>query len=139
MDKGAFSLTAAFAGETARENFDRILGGESFKGLKAILNCVAADASELFDVFKTANSYEDLLSRLGYQLTLTKQIHVNDCYERVGPSGGIKAVLPYHDTGTQRSLPTLINLDHTVTTTYPAAAFFNESFVALKSALSGQN
>ena len=139
MNEGAFSLTPDPGGETAVENFDRILGGESFKGLRAILDCLSADTNALFDVVKKANSYEELLSGLGHQLSLTKQIHVNDCYQRVGPSGGIKAVLPYHDTGTQRSLPTLINLDHTVTTTYPAAAFFNESFAALKSALSGQN
>ena len=69
--------------------------------------------------------YEDLLARLGYQVALTKQIHIADCYGRMGPAGGIRAVLPYFDTPTQSALPTLINFDSTVTTTPKSAAFFN--------------
>src|SRR6266404_3314531 len=38
-----------------------------------------------------------LLGRLGYRLVFTKQIHVQDCYSRVGREGGIRAVLPYHE------------------------------------------
>jgi hypothetical protein len=66
-----------------------------------------------------ANSFEELLSRLGYRIALTRQIHVQDAYTRVGSAGGLKAVLPYHDIPTQSSLPTLVHFDSTVTTTPP--------------------
>jgi hypothetical protein len=55
---------------------------------------------------------------------LTKQIHVQDAFSRIGSAGGIKAVLPYYDIPTQRSLPTLVNFDSTVTATPESAGFF---------------
>ena len=54
-------------------------------------------------------------------------------------AGGIKAVLPYYDIPTQSSLPSLINLDSTITTTAKAAAFFNKVLAALKTQLSAQS
>ena len=78
------------------------------------------------------------MQTLGYKVTVTKQIHVADCYSRVGPAGGIKAVLPYHDIPTQSSLPTLVNFDSTVTTTPKASAFFNQLLMLLKRQLSTQ-
>lgn len=85
------------------------------------------------------NSYAEFLGRLGYRLTLTKQIHVQDAYSRVGPTGGIKAVLPYHDIPSQSSLPTLLNYDSTVTATPKSADFFNTMLAALKTQLSAQS
>ena len=78
------------------------------------------------------NSYEELLAKLGYRVTLTKQIHVADCYSRTGREGGIRAVLPYFDIPTQSALPTLVNFDSTVTATPKSAAFFNGMLAELK-------
>ena len=111
--------------QTRQQRFESVLGQERFSGLKAILDSLSPDHEALCAGVDGTNSYEELLARLGYRLTLTKQIHVQDCYSRVGPSGGIRAVLPYHDVPTQSSLPTLVNFDSTVTTTAKAAAFFN--------------
>ena len=85
------------------------------------------------------NSYEQRLARLGYRLTLTKQIHVQDAYSRVGSAGGVKAVLPYHDIPSQSSLPTLLNYDSTVTATPKSADFFNKMLTLLKTQLSAQS
>lgn len=121
--------TGSAAGQ---QSFERVLSQGSFQGLKAILDKVSPDREALSKWVKAANSYEDLLGRLGYKVTLTKQIHVQDCYSRLGPDGGIKAVLPYHDVPTQSSFPTLVNYDSTVTTTPKAAAFFNGMLAELK-------
>ncbi len=124
--------------ETTQQRFESILSREPFTGLKAILDCLSRDREGLCQEVRGSNSYEDLLARLGYRITLTKQIHVQDCYSRVGAAGGIRAVLAYHDIPTQRSLPTLVNFDSTVTTTPKAAGFFNEMLAALKTQLSAQ-
>ena len=118
------------------DEFDRVLALEPFKGLKVILDSVSADRSARREAIKGAKSYEELLSRLGYQITLTPQIHVQDCYHRLGAAGGIKTVLPYYDIPTQSSLPTLINLNSTVTTTPKAVGFFNQMLTAIKTQLS---
>jgi len=78
------------------------------------------------------------LAKLGYCITLTKQIHVQDAYSRVGSAGGIKAVLQYHDIPSQSSLPTLVNYDSTVTATPKSAAFFDKMLTVLKTQLSAQ-
>ena len=115
--------------------FETIISREVFTGLKAILDSLSPDRDALCAAVSGANSYEELLKRLGYSLTLTKQIHLQDCYSRVGRDGGIRAVLPYHDIPTQSSLPTLVNLDSTVTTTPKSATFFNELLVELRAQL----
>lgn len=125
--------------ETRRQNFERVLSREPFKGLKAILDSLTADREALFEGVNGTNSYEELLVRLGYRITLTQQIHVQDAYSRLGSAGGIKAVLSYHDIPTQSSLPTLVNLDSTVTTTPKSASFFNAMLAALKTQLSARN
>lgn len=122
--------------ETRQENFERVLSGEPFKGLKAILDRLSSDREMLCAEVIGAKSYEELLSRLHHPIVLLKQIHVQDAYTRVGKAGGIKAVLPYHDIATQSSLPTLVNFDATVGTTPKAAAFFNEMLAVLKKKLS---
>jgi hypothetical protein len=121
------------------QNFDRVLSREPFKGLKAVLDRVSTNQEALREAVRGANSYEDLLGKLGYQLTLTKQIHVQDAYARMGAASGIKAVLPYYDIPTQSSLPTLVNFDSTVTTTSESVDFFNQMFRALKTELRAQN
>lgn len=128
------SSTAAT--ETRLQTFERVLSGPSFDGLKAILAALSSDRDALYNAVHAAHSYEELLSRLGYRITLTNQIHVQDCYSRIGPKGGIKAVLPYYDIPTQGSLPTLVNFDATVTTTPKAAGYFNKMLIALKVQLS---
>jgi hypothetical protein len=125
--------------ETRQQNFDRVLANEPFKGLRVILDSITPNRATLCEAVNATNSYEELLTKLGYRLTLTNQIHVQDCYQRVSQSGGIKAVLPYYDIPTQGSLPTLVNLDSTITTTPNSAAFFNQMLVTLKRQLSAQN
>jgi hypothetical protein len=105
---------------------------EPFKGLKAILDSVCRDREALWDEVNGTESYEALLARLGYHLTMTKQIHVADSYSRTGSAGGIRAVLPYFDIPTQSALPTLVNFDSTVTATPKSAAFFNGMLAELK-------
>lgn len=123
--------------ETAQERFGRVLSRAPFEGLKAILDRVCRDREVLRAEFMDATSYEDLMARLGYQVTLSRQIHVQDWSSKMGLPGGIKAVLPYYDIPTQSSLPTVVNSDGTVTTTAKAAAFFNGLFAELKKQLSG--
>ena len=125
--------------DTTQQHFGSVLSREPFKGLKAVLDSLSTNQESLREAVRDANSYEDLLVRLGYQITLTKQIHLQDSYSRVGAAGGIKAVLPYYDIPTQSSLPTLIHFDSTVTTTAESAAFFNQMLRVLKTQLSGQN
>src|SRR5438445_2997700 len=124
--------------DSRQQRFDDVLSGERFKGLKAILDSVSPGGEGLCQRVSGANSYEQLLLGLGYRITLTKQIHVADCYSRVGPAGGIRAVLPYNDIPAQSSLPTLVNFDSTVTTTPKSAGFFNEMLSEFKTQLRAQ-
>ncbi len=112
--------------------FEAVLSRERFKGLKAILDSLCSDCQGQYEAFRSATSYEDLLKRFGYRLALTKQIHVQDAFSRMGPTGGIRAVLPYHETSTQSSFPTLVNFDATVSATPKAAAFFDQLVSQLK-------
>jgi hypothetical protein len=125
--------------ETRQQNFERVLSREPFKGLKAIFDSLSRDRQELVEGVNGTHSYEELLARLGYRLTLTQQIHVQDAYTRVGLAGSIKAVLPYYDIPTQSSLPTLVNIDSTVTTTPKSASFFNTMLAVLKTQLNTQH
>ena len=123
--------------ETKQQRCESVLSQKRFEGLKAILDCLSPDREALWRGITGTNSYEELLANLGYRLTLTKQIHVQDCYSRVGPAGGIRAVLPYYHIPAQSSLPTLVNFDSTVTTTPKSASFFNEMLLELKRQMSG--
>ena len=118
--------------ETRQQRFERLLNREPFKGLKAILDSLTRDQQAVWDGVNGTTSYEDLVARLGYRVTVTKQIHVADCYSRTGPAGGIRAVLPYFDIPTQSALPTLVNFDSTVTSTPKSTAFFNGMLAELK-------
>ena len=110
---------------TRPQRFEPILSQPRFEGLKAILECLSPDLEVLFAGIHNTSTYEQLLVRLGHKLILTRQIHVQDCYSRLGRAGGIKAVLPYYDIPTHSSLPTLVNFDSSLTTTPKAAAFFD--------------
>jgi hypothetical protein len=121
--------------ETAQQQFERVLSQPSFEGLKAILNRLSPDQEKHYTAVVGANSYIEMLSRLGYKLTVVRQIHVQDSYQRLGPEGGVKAVLPYYDIPTQSSLPTLVNLNATVTATPKSAAFFDALLTNLKKQL----
>jgi len=118
--------------ETGQQRFERELSRDAFQGLKAILDKLSPDRETLRKWVEAASSYEELLSKLGYKLDLTRQIHVQDCYSRLGQAGGIRAVVPYHDVPTHSAFPVLINFNNTVTITPKGVAFFNEMLVALK-------
>ena len=124
--------TANTVVETKQQRFERLLNREPFKGLRTILDHLSRDREAVWDGVNGTNSYEELLAKLGYGVTVTKQIHVADCYSRTGPAGGIRAVLPYFDIPTQSALPTLVNYDSTVTTTPKSTAFFNGMLAELK-------
>jgi hypothetical protein len=128
------ALTAS--AETGQQRFERILSQAPFAGLKAIFDRLSPDREILYAGVKNANGFEDVLARLGYKIVLTKQIHVQDCYSRLSPEGGIKAVLPYYDIPTHAALPTLVNFDATVTTTPQAATFFTGLLGELRKQLS---
>jgi hypothetical protein len=67
---------------------------------------------------------------------LTRQIHVQDSYSRLGREGGVRVVLPYYDIPTQSSFPTLVNFDSTLTATPKGEAFLNAQLGELKKQLS---
>ena len=120
------------------QRFESILSQAHFAGLKAILESLCPDREALYAGILGTDTYETLLAKLGHKLILTRQIHVQDCYQRVGPEGGIKAVLPYYDIPTQSSLPTLVNFDTSLTTTPKAAAFFEALLGELKKQMYAQ-
>ena len=68
----------------------------------------------------------ELLLRLGFRVEVVKQIHENDCYSRLGPQGGIRAVIPLHDTATYSTMVTLVNYNSSVTTTNKAVDFYDK-------------
>lgn len=111
--------------ETKVQHFERLLCQEPFRGLKAILDSLSRDHAALCNAVAGTASYEELLTKLGYRITMAKQIHVADSYSRTGKAGGIRAVLPYFDIPTQSAVPTLVGFDSTVTVTPKGAAFFN--------------
>lgn len=119
-----------------QQSFESVLAREAFTGLKAILDSLTHDREALCEGVHGTNSFEELLARLGYRISLIHQIHVQDAYSRLGPAGGIKAVLPYHDIPTKSSMPTLVNFDSTVTATPQSVGFFNKMLAAFKSQLS---
>jgi|ERR1041385_3080088 hypothetical protein len=121
--------------ETKQQKFERILSQDAFKGLKAILDHLHTDRGLICDGVSSAGSYPELVTRLGYAVILAPQIHVQDCYSRVGRAGGIRAVLPYHDTATYSTLVTLVNFDSTLTTTAKSVGFFGGKLAELKTQL----
>ena len=121
--------------ETIQQLYDRILSRDQFKPLKAILNELRRDGDAMHGAIVTTNSYPNFLGKLGYRVVLVPQIHEQDCYSRLGPAGGIRAVLPHHDMATYSTLVTLVNFDSTVTTTPKSVDFFNDQLAEFKTQL----
>ena len=69
-------------GSPAR-SFEELLRQARFEGLKAILERLLPGRDRLPGLVAAADSYAELLGRLGYRLTIVRQIHVQDCYERL--------------------------------------------------------
>jgi hypothetical protein len=121
--------------ETEQQRFERVLSRDQFKPLKAILDQLRVDDAAMRGAMVTTNSYLELLSKLGYRVVLLKQIHEQDCYSRLGPAGGIRAVLPHHDTATYSTLVTLVNFDSTLTTTPKSVDFYDHQLAEFKTQL----
>jgi hypothetical protein len=121
--------------ETAEQHFDRVLSRDQFKTLKAVLDELQMDATAMHAAIVTTNSYQNFLSKLGYRVILVPQIHEQDCYSRLGPAGGIRAVLPVHDIATYSTLVTLVNYDSTVTTTTKSVDFYDDRLAEFKTQL----
>ncbi|MGB7769909.1 MAG: hypothetical protein WBN22_13790 [Verrucomicrobiia bacterium] len=136
--KPAISLPSSdptLVNETVEQLFDRILARDQFKTLKAVLDELQADATAMHGAIVTTNSYQNFLSKLGYRVILVPQIHEQDCYSRLGPAGGIRAVLPVHDIATYSTLVTLVNYDSTVTTTAKSVDFYDSRLAEFKTQL----
>ena len=118
--------------ESDHERFDRILSRAEFKPLKAVLIHLGADSPKMNAALITTNSYQMFLNKLGYRVDVLKQIHEQDCYSRLGPAGGIRAVVPLHDTATYSTLVTLVNYDSTVTTTAKSIDYYDEQLAGFK-------
>jgi len=121
--------------ETDLIRFDRILARPEFKPLKAVLDNLATNTALMNAALITTNSYQMFLGKLGYRVIVLKQIHEQDCYSRLGPAGGIRAVVPLHDTATYSTLVTLVNYDSTVTTTDKSVDFYDEQLAEFKTQL----
>ena len=121
--------------ETEPQRFERILSRAEFKPLKAVFDHLGADAATKIAALITTNTYQMFLGKLGYRVVLVKQIHEQDCYSRLGPAGGIRAVVPLHDTATYSTLVTLVNFDSSVTTTANAIDFYDDQLAEFKTQL----
>jgi hypothetical protein len=121
--------------ETEPQRFGRILSRIEFKPLKAVLDHLGKDSTMMNAALVTTNSYPMFLGKLGYRLVVVKQIHEQDCYPRLGPAGGIRAVLPLHDTATYSTLVTLVNYDSTLTTTPKSVDYYDDQLAEFKTQL----
>jgi hypothetical protein len=122
-------------GETEQQRFDRVLLRNEFKSLKAILDNLGTVSALMNAAIVTTNSYQTFLGKLGYRIVPVKQIHERDCYARVGPAGGIRAVLPVFDTDTYSTMVTLVNYDSTVSTTFNAIDYYDHQLAEFKTQL----
>ncbi len=123
---------AAAADETELQRFERILSRAEFKPLKAVLENLDLAIQVMLAAIITTNSCRMFLGKLGYHVNLVKQIHEQEFYSRLGPDGGIRAVLPVHDIATHSTMVVLVNFDSTVTTTSNAVDFYDDQLAAFK-------
>ena len=135
IKKTAVPTALKNADETETQRFERILARAEFKPLKAILDHLQADALTKGAAISTTNSYQLFLGKLGYRVIVVKQIHEQDCYSRLGPAGGIRAVLPLHDTATYSTMVTLVNYDSSLTTTANALDYYDHQLADFKTQL----
>jgi len=136
MTKTPEAITAVIhpppAGETEPQRFERILLRPEFKTLKAVFDNLARAIPLMQGAIITTNSYQMFLGKLGYRVVLVKHLHESDCYSRLGPKGGIRAVLPVHDIATYSTMVTLVNFDATVTTTANSVEYYDHQLAGFK-------
>ena len=132
INKPAIAKPIPPIAETEPNRFDRILSRTEFKPLKAVLDHLGMDSPAKVAALITTNSYLMFLGKLGYRVNVVKQIHEQDCYARLGPAGGIRAVVPLHNTVTYSTLVTLVNYDSTVTTTPNSVDYYDAQLAAFK-------
>src|SRR5882724_972049 len=118
--------------ETAEQRFERILLRAEFKPLKAVLDNLQAAVPLMHESIVATNCYQMFLGRVGYRMVVVKQLHEQDCYSRLGRQGGVRAVLPVHDTASYSTMVTLVNYDSTVTTTANAVDYYDEQLANFK-------
>jgi hypothetical protein len=121
--------------ETEPQRFERILLRAEFKPLKAVFDHLGADTAMKVAALITTNTYQMFLGKLGFRVDVVKQIHEQDCYSRLGPAGGIRAVVPLHDTATYSTLVTLVNYDSTITTTQKSIDYYDNQLADFKTQL----
>lgn len=131
----AITIEPSPVGETDDQRFTRVLARPEFQSLKAVLGHLGSTPALMSAAMITTNSYSMFLGKLGYRIVLVKQIHENDCYSRLGPAGGIRAVLPVHDMATYSTMVTLVNFDSTVTTTANSAEYYDRQLAEFKTQL----
>ena len=132
MTKKPATTVVPLADETETQRFERIIAREPFKPLKAVFDNLGRTVSAMQAAIVTTSSYRNFLDKLGYRLVIVKQIHEQDCYSRLGPAGGIRAVLPVHDIATYSTMVTLVNFDSTVSTTNNSADFYDNQLAQFK-------
>ena len=132
---GAPVASQSPAEETEQQRFERILARSQFKPLKDVFANLGIEFPLLQGALITTNSYQMFLGKLGYRVIVVKQIHEQDCYSRLGPKGGIRAVLPIHDMATYSTLVTLVNFDSTLTTTAKSVDFYDDQLAEFKTQL----
>jgi hypothetical protein len=132
MSNNSEHRAARPASETEQQRFERILLRPDFKPLKAVFDSLRIAVSTMHAAIITTNSYQMFLGKVGYRINLVKQLHEQDCYARLSPAGGVRAVLPVHDQATYSTLVTLVNLDSTVTTTENAVDYYDEQLAGFK-------
>ena len=125
----------AAVSETEEQRFARILLRPQFKPLKAVFDKLGVAVPVMQGAIITTNSYQMFLGKVGYRVVVVKQIHENDCYARLGPVGGIRAVLPVHDTATYSTMVTLVNFDSTLSTTPKSVDFYDKQLAEFKTQL----
>lgn len=123
---------ASIAAENEQDRFTRILTRPQFKPLKEVFDKLGAQQPVLMAAIVTTNSYPMFLGKVGYRVEVVKQIHEQDCYSRLGPAGGIRAVLPLHDTATYSTMVTLVNYDSSITTTANSIEFYDDMLAEFK-------
>lgn len=129
------NTAAPAAVETDHQRFARILSRPQFKPLLDVLDQLGADVPVMHGAIVTTNSYQMFLGKLGYRVEVVKQIHEKDCYSRLGRAGGIRAVLPLHDTTTYSTMVTLVNFNSSVTTTSNSVDFYDRKLAEFKTQL----
>jgi len=125
----------ASVAETEHERFARILLRPQFKPLKDVLDNLGKSVPTLFSAILTTNCYQMFLGKIGYRIEVVKQIHENDCYARIGPAGGIRAVLPLHNPATYSTMVTLVNFNASVTTTSNSVDYYDGQLAEFKTQL----